>query len=101
MSREPDATAYHDDLDDLDHLNNDDPLISDDHEEDPNYSLGYEMGFSSGYIKGYEDGQELLTLEKESAIYNTALSDILSQVDKFDFPEKGDLILVLRLLQRI
>ena len=101
MGKEPDATAYHDDVDSLDYLGNDDTLITEDHEEDPNYSLGYEMGFSAGYIKGYEDGQDLLSLEKESAIYNASLLDVLSQVDKFDFAEKDNLMLVLRLLQRI
>lgn len=70
-------------------------------ESDPNYTLGYQMGYDTGYIDGYEEGQQTLALEKESAIYNEALDEIINHVNSFDFNQKNDLLQVLRLLQRI
>lgn len=70
-------------------------------QQDPNYNIGYEMGFNTGYIEGYEQGQMSLSLERESAIYNEALTNIMNHVNSFDFDQKNDLLQVLRLLQRI
>jgi flagellar biosynthesis/type III secretory pathway protein FliH len=70
-------------------------------QQDPNYNLGYEMGYNTGFIEGYEQGQSSLSLEKESAIYNEALTDVMNHVNSFDFVQKNDLMQVLRLLQRI
>jgi flagellar biosynthesis/type III secretory pathway protein FliH len=70
-------------------------------EEDPNYNLGYQMGYDTGYIDGFEEGQQTLVLEKEGAIYNEALNEIMNHVNSFDFDQKNDLLQVLRLLQRI
>lgn len=100
MNKEHDATAHHDDLDHLEDIKN----IETDFtfgEDDENYNLGYQMGFDSGYIEGYDQGQQTLALEKESAIYNAALNDIIKQVDAFEFEEKHSVMQVLQLLQRI
>lgn len=75
--------------------------IVDESVDDPNYDLGYQVGFDAGYIEGYEEGQATLSLEKESALYNTALADVIAQVNKFDFPDKDNMIMVLQLLQRV
>jgi hypothetical protein len=98
MSREPDATAHHDDLEDFNDIDVHDFLTD---EEDPIYTVGYNMGFDTGFIEGYQEGQLALALEKESSIYNLALEDIITQVDKFTFNQKDDLLLVLKLLRRI
>lgn len=94
MNKEHDSTAHHDDLDDI----NEQFAFG---EDDPNYNLGYQMGFDSGYIEGYEQGQQSLALERESDIYNQALTDVMNHVDTFEFAEKANVMQVLRLLQRI
>lgn len=94
MNKEHDSTAHHDDLDHIE-----DELSFG--EDDPNYNLGYQMGYDTGYIEGYEQGQLTLALEKESEIYNIALSDVIKHVNAFNFDEKDSVMQVLQLLQRI
>ena len=69
--------------------------------DDPNYELGYQVGFDVGFIEGYEQGQSTLSSESESLLYNKALDDVIAQVDRFTFSEKDNVIMVLRLLQRV
>ena len=93
-------------MSDLDDLNFADELgenIDDSVEElsDPNYNLGYQIGYDAGFIVGFEQGQKYLMLENESVVYNNALTEVIAQVEKFNFAEKNDVIMVLRLLQRV
>ena len=102
MGREPDSIDHQDDLDF--NITEEEFKLVDEHldqEEDPNYILGFQVGFDTGYIEGYQEGQLLLAMEKESAIYNRALKDIITQISKFNFEEKENVIVVLNLLQQV
>lgn len=69
--------------------------------DEENYHLGYQIGFDAGFIQGFDQGQSSLNVESESSLYNIALDDIITQVDKFDFVEKHDMLMVLQLLRRV
>ena len=68
---------------------------------DAEADMHYSMGFDAGYITGYDEGQKTLAMEQESAIYNSALSDIIKHIDRFEFAEKQSVLMVLQLLQRV
>ncbi len=97
MNKEHDATAHHDDVDEVEFNEFEEEI---DIDEDQNYSFGYQMGFDAGYIEGYEQGQTTLALESESTIYNKSLDDVLEQVSKFNFELKDTVIEVLQSLRR-
>ena len=84
--------------DDFDFSDSDD-VAADITEE--NYQLGYQVGFDAGFIEGFEEGQKHLMLESESTLYNKSLDDVIANVDKFEFAEKSDLMMILELLRRI
>lgn len=88
---------------DIEDPNLDDELDNDVSEgiDEENYHLGYQVGFDAGFIQGFDQGQSSLNVESESSLYNSALNDVIAQVDKFDFEEKNDILMVLQLLRRV